>query len=150
MKRSLLKRSLAFALVMAALAVMTCASCAAAAKNTTLNVTVKNGTSKTISFAFAQVDASDEDVHTIKGWFNVSTSFNGKKIKPFDFDPDCEYYWYAISGKKVWSGKDFYGYIRHGKAFKSVNGKKLPSGKIVGFRPLKVSKSGKAIISFQP
>ena len=140
-------KKIAYLFVFVALVALTCASCAAAAP---LSVTIKNGTSKTISFAFAQVDASDENTHVIRGWFNVPTSFSGKTIKPFDFDPDCEYYWYAISGKKVWSGKDFYGYIRQGKAFKAINGKKLPSGKKVGFRPLKISESGKAVISFQP
>ena len=150
MKRSLLKRSLAFALVMAALAVMTCVSCAVAANNTTLDVTIKNGTSKTIYLAFAQVDGSDESIHLIKGWYNVPTTFNGKTLKVFNFNPNCEYYWYATSGKKVWSGEDFYGWIRKGKAFKTVNGKKIPSGTMVGFRPLKVSKSGKALINFQP
>lgn len=117
------------------------ASCAYAK---TIAIKVTNNTNKKISLAFARENGYNDNNNTTKGWFNVNP-YETKTFTPFNYDEDDNYYWYAFAGKVVWKGDLFSGWIDPKSAFNCKNGKKIPGGKIVGFRHLKES-NGKASI----
>ena len=145
MRKAFLKRSLAFVLL---LAVMLCAG-AAVAEAKTVELTVMNLTGKDVYIAFAREGAKDS---MTKGWWKIE-SWETKTIKPFNYSSDDYYFYYAFysskSGKAVWKGNDFTGWIHPKDAFKSQNGRKVPGGQQVGFRHVKVPKSGKTTIKLR-
>ncbi len=129
-------------LLVCVLAAMSCAS-----RSEAIEVYVSNYSMQPMYFAFAREGAGNDT--TTRGWYKVDMRTERAIQVPFDYDPDDYYFWYATSGGKRWSGKDFTGWIHPTEAFKSEGGRRIPRGKQVGFRQLKVSKNGKAKFLFQ-
>ena len=133
-------------LLVCLLAVMTCVSCAAAKP---VEITLQNQAGYPIYIAFAREGFGNDK--TTRGWYKLDY-WETKVLKlPFNYDADDYYYFYAFCAqpkKVVWSGKDFTGWIHPKDAFKSEQGRRVPGGKQVGFRQLKVNKGGQARINF--
>lgn len=106
--------------------------------------TITNKTDRKVYMVFGREGYNDDS--TTKGWYNVEP-YQTKTFKPFEFDSDDYYFWYAQSGKLRWAGDVFEGWIDPKNAFTSKNGRRIPGGDIVGFRRLNVSGSGKAKLS---
>ena len=96
------KQKIFMALLVSLLAVMTCVSCAAAKH---VEVSLSNRTGKTIYIAFAREGYGDDK--STRGWYKLD-DWEYKELKlPFEYNSDDYYYFYAKSGKTVWTGKDF-------------------------------------------
>ncbi|MCR4667289.1 MAG: DUF1036 domain-containing protein [Desulfovibrio sp.] len=109
-------------------------------------ITINNYTNKLVSFAFARENGYNTKENTTIGWYNVQPG-SSKTIKLFNYNPNDNYYWYAKNSEKVITkSKDFVGWIVKGRAFKSINSRKLGGGSRVGFRYLK-NNNGKATIN---
>jgi uncharacterized membrane protein len=141
MLKKLLNGSLVFVLL---LATLLCVAAPSRSEAKLVEFTITNKTDKKVYMVFGR-EGYDDDT-TTKGWFNVEP-YQTKTFKPFEFDSDDYYFWYAQSGKVVWKGDVFEGWIDPTNAFKSENGRRIPGGKVVGFRRLNVSNSGKAKLS---
>ena len=126
--------------------VLTAVSCASDAQAKRVGVTLSNQTGKTIYIAFAR-EGYGSDKST-RGWYKLDDWELKELNLPFDYDANDYYFFYAKSGNIVWSGSDFTGWIHPKEAFKSELGRRVPGGKQVGFRQLKVGKNGKAKINF--
>ncbi len=136
-------RKLLMVLLVSLLTAVACASCAEAKR---VVVTLSNQTGKPIFMAFAREGYGDDK--STRGWYKLD-DWELKEIRlPYEYDADDYYYFYAFSGKTVWTGKDFTGWIHPKDAFKSEMGRRVPGGKQVGFRRLKVGKNGKASLRF--
>ncbi len=136
-----LKQKLFAVLLVCVVTVINCVHCAEAK---TVEFKFVNLTGRSVYIAFAR-EGHSNDVST-KGWWKLDY-LETKVIKPFEFDPDDYYFYYAVSGNTVWKGDAFTGWIHPKEPFKSEWGRRIPGGKQVGFRVLKVSKSGKASLN---
>ncbi|MBR3664305.1 MAG: DUF1036 domain-containing protein [Desulfovibrio sp.] len=112
----------------------------AAHSDPVLSIKVNNYSNKTISFAFARENGYNTSDTTTRGWFSVPPR-KSKTIKPFKYNPNDNYYWYAKGGgQTIASGNDFNGWIISNQAFISQRGRKLGGGSRVGFKVLKQSR----------
>ena len=111
-----------------------------------LVVKINNYSHAPVSIAIARENGYNTSNNATKGWFNCGP-MQTKTVKPFKYSPDDNYYWFAIQkGKVIASGKDFSGWILHGKAFLSIGGRKLGGGTRVGFKTLN-EKQGRITIN---
>ena len=136
-------------LLVCVLATMSCAFHAEAKpKAKPIEIRVVNNSMQTIYFAFAR-EGHGDDV-TTRGWYKVERRNIDAVFKPFNYNPDDYYFWYAFAegGEQVWKGDDFTGWIHPKDAFKSERNRRIPGGKKLGFRQLQVPKDGKVKLSF--
>ena len=101
-----------------------------------LVITINNYSNNTVSLAFARENGYNTSDTTTTGWYNCDPG-RSRTIKIFNYTKNDNYYWYGISrGKQFTNGRDFFGWIKMGTAFKSFNGRKLGGGMHVGFKVL--------------
>ncbi len=151
MKKHVLGKALLICIIVALLAAETWAA--------PVIVKLANKTNAKIFVALAQMSTGGEDSgDLVKGWFAVNPG-KTRTVKFGSYSPVNEYFYYAVSGRRVWAGKRDEGtafWIHPKNAFTTRSNRKISGGKKVRFRSLGVSSAftdegmeGKARVTFK-
>ena len=143
-------KALLVCLMVALLSVAAFAS--AEADDGAVTIKLANKTNKMVYVALARMsEGGDDSNDLVQGWFNVKPG-KTRTVKFGNYSPVYEYFFYAVSGKRVWAGNKDNGstfWIHPKNAFKNRGPeKKISGGKRVVFKHISVSSDGKGRINF--
>ena len=113
----------------------------------TLRIKINNYSNETVAIAVARKNSYNSSDNATKGWYTCGPR-KSLTVDVFVYSPKDNYYWFAVQRNRgvIASGRDFAGWIVHGKPFNSISGRSLGGGTRVGFKTLKHNQ-GRATIN---